>query len=246
MRILSRNEQDLCRRMLDGNGMDNYLSNIIDPQLAGVCISIIRNPQHVDLEFTIQNESPTPEETSKILDRTYEITRDILTAVTLIKMLEREGYIMLIQRATDLPSTSKFGRCIGNMPSIRHHFSDRNIAELLIEYNFKEIEITEEFKRFCDRGFIGRDEQRFRKQISITISALVVAILALLVNTFFNLLPKFTGGSKIKQEQIDTLANGLRSIELSVDSLNTYTLRSSSYIDSCFEQLKRNSSKKKH
>lgn len=44
--------------------------------------------------------------------------------------------------------------------------------------------------------------------------------IALLVNTFFNLLPKFTGGTKIKQEQIDTLSSGLKSIENKIDSIN--------------------------
>ena len=145
-------------------------------------------------------------------------------------MLEKEGYIMLIRRATNLPNTSKFGGCIGGMPSVRHQFSDPNIARLLIDYNSKEIEVTDEFRRFCDHGFVGRDEQRFRRQISRSTSALVIAITALLLNIFFNLLPKFTGGTKIKQDQIDILVSGLKSVENKVDSLNNTVIQYKSFL----------------
>ena len=39
MRILNKNEQDLCKRILAGNGNNNYLGNIINNKLWGVCIS---------------------------------------------------------------------------------------------------------------------------------------------------------------------------------------------------------------
>jgi hypothetical protein len=135
-------------------------------------------------------------------------------------MLEKEGYILLLQRATNIPNDSMFGGCIGNMPLVSYQFADPSVSDLLIEYVHKDIIVTEEFQRFCGQRFVSRDEQRFRRQIGITTSALVVAIAALLVNTFFNFLPKFTGGTKIKQEQIDTLANGLKSIEVKLESHN--------------------------
>jgi hypothetical protein len=174
----------------------------------------------VILEFTTQNAFPTDEETNVIIQRVEDISVEILTAVNLFKMLENEGYILLLRRATIVPNESKFGGCISGLPSITHGFADPSVSGLLLEYVHKEIIVTEEFRRFCEQGFIARDEQRFRRQIRIPTIGLYVAIAALLVNAVFNILPKVTGGTKIKQEQIDTLAAGLRSVGIKLDSLN--------------------------
>jgi hypothetical protein len=223
MRLLNKDEQELCRRILDGNGYNNYLGNIIDDKLWGVRISITRQPQNVDLLFTIQNPQPTQDEIDMTLQRSQEISVLILNVVNLIKLLEKENYIMLLQRATQISNQSMFGKGISNLPSISSSFSDPTISTLLIDYVDKEIFVTEEFRQFCNNGFIARDEQRFRRQIFITTSALIVAITALVVNTVFNLLPKFTGGTKIKQEQIDSIRTDLQKINSSIDTLNAQT-----------------------
>jgi len=220
MRILSTEEQDLCSRILKGSGQNNFLGNIIDHKLAGVCIDITKNPQNVFLEFTTRNKFPTSEEGEVMIARINEISFFTLTTVTLINLLEKEGYILLIQRATVPSNHSRFGGCIGNLPSVTSQFTDKNISDLLIQYCDKEIIATEEFKRFCKHKFIARDEQRFQTQFIVSIFALILTTIALLVNIFFNLLPKFTGGTKIKQEQIDTLSSGLKSVENKIDSLN--------------------------
>lgn len=223
MRILSIEEQDLCTRILTGSGQNNFIGNIIDHKLAGVCINIIKNPQNVFLEFTTRNQIPL-EESEQIINRINEISFFILTTVNLINLLEKEGYILLIQRVTQPSNNPRFGGCIDSLPSVTSYFADENIANLLVKYCDKEMIATEEFKRFCERKFLARDEQRFRTQFCVSIFALSMATLALLVNTFFNLLPKFTGGTKIKQEQIDTLSSGLKLVENKIDSINK-TLR---------------------
>jgi len=220
MRLLNQEEKDFCKRILDGDGDNNYLGNIIDIKLWGVRISITRNTQNVDLLFTIKDNRPTDEESKMIIQRSKDISALILNAVNLIKLLEKENYIMLLQRATTIPNASKFGQGIGNLPCISSNFSDPTISKLLIDFVDKEIFVTEEFRQFCTKKFIARDEQRFRKQVSITTAALSVTIIALIVNMFFNLLPKFTGGTKIKQEQIDSVRTDLKGINSAIDSLN--------------------------
>lgn len=220
MRLLNIDEQEICSRILNGNGNNNYLGNIIDNKLRGVRISITRNTQNVDLLFTIKNSTPTQDEIDETLGRINEISLLILNVVNLIKLLEKENYIMLLQKATTIPNQSAFGQGITNLPAITHNFSDPEISKLLIDYIDKEIFVTEEFRQFCENGFIARDEQRFRRQIRITTSALCVAILALVVNTVFNLLPKFTGGTKIKQEQIDSIRKDLKKISNSIEKSN--------------------------
>jgi hypothetical protein len=219
MRRLNKTEQDLCTRIQNGNGQNNYLGNIIDDKLNGVRISITRTPPNVDLLFTIQNPMPTKEEAAGIASKVQELSKDIVTTVNLISMLEKEGYIMLLQQTNVLPNQSTFGRGVSDMPFISTNLADKKISDLLIEYSTKEIIVTEEFNFFVKHNFNSRDEQRFRRQIFITKSALIVAVLALLINTFFNLLPKFTGGTKIKQEQIDSLRVDLKAISGKLESL---------------------------
>jgi hypothetical protein len=67
MRILSRNEQELCLKMLRGSGNNNYLGNLIDDKLQGVCIAYRRDQRFVQLRFTVQNPIPTEEETLFII-----------------------------------------------------------------------------------------------------------------------------------------------------------------------------------
>lgn len=186
-----------------------------------MCISGRRDSGKVELLFNFWSgeKHPTDGEATNIIQRIEEISLIILETVNLIKLLEKENYILTLQRAPN-ENEFKFGGCIGNVPQISYPFADENISKLLIEYLQKEIYVTEEFRRFCLYGFIARDEQRFRKQFRITITALIVTIIALLLNTIFNLLPKISGGTKIKQEQIDNIRNDLRQINSNIDSLN--------------------------
>jgi len=183
MRILSSEEQDLCKRILDGSGDNNYLSNIIYHRLGGISIAVRRSTKKVELLYTTQNRIPTAEEQQGAIDKIGEIQVLILTTVNLIRLLEKEGYIMLIRRTTNVSDYSEFGQAVVNLPKIGSDFADDKISELLIEYVDKEIYATEEFKVFCENGYIARDEQRYRNQLRRTSGILIVAIIALLLNT---------------------------------------------------------------
>ena len=207
MRILNSNEQDLCRKILNGNGNNNYLGNIIDHRLGGVCISVTMATKYVELVFTIPsgNNHPSPQETEIIIERISEISIVILETVNLINMLEKEVYIMLLQKSNNFSQNPKFGGCVSNMPSVTNHFADQKICDLLIEYINKEIYITEEFREFCNHGYIARDERRFRRQNSNATIAISVAMFAAFTNLFFNTWTKISDCQRINKEQFDTL-----------------------------------------
>jgi response regulator of citrate/malate metabolism len=63
-----------------------------------------------------------------------------------------------------------------------------------------------------------------------------VALIALLINTAFNLLPRFTGGTKIKQEQIDSLRTDLKKINSNIDSISGLTKQTTKKI---YDELKK-------
>ncbi|MBK9718260.1 MAG: hypothetical protein IPO85_12270, partial [Saprospiraceae bacterium] len=127
-----------------------------------------------------------------------ELTQLVLTLVNLIRILENDGYIILVQTADRVSSQSQFGNCVINETKIYKEFPDKNVIKLLLEYVEKEIVITEEFRRFCNKGFIARDEQRYKKQFIISTSALVVAICALCINTCINVRKRIIVSIQIK------------------------------------------------
>lgn len=220
MRRLSKEEQNLCIRILNGNGNNNYLQNIIEEKLHDVRIDLNRNTRRVELLFQTQNQFPTSEEGERILSRINILSLEILTAVNLINLLQKEGYILLYQKANKIDDNTSFGGIPTNLNYVAHEFGDTVVSELLIEYSIKEIVVTVEFQEFCKQGFIARDEQRFKKQIGLAYLAFAVALFAAFTNLGFNLWTKFSGGTEIKKHQIESVTSGLNGIENKIDTLN--------------------------
>jgi hypothetical protein len=219
MRTLSLEEQDLCQRMLNGNGNDNYLSNVIYNRLGGISIGIRRSTKKVELLYTTQNQMPTNDEQQNSIDKIGEIQVLILTIVNLIKLLEKDGYIMLIQKTNHIEDYEKFGQAISNLPYIRSDFADDKISELLIEYVNKEIYVTEEFKVFCSNNYIARDEQRYQNQIKRTTGILIVAIIALLLNTGVFIYSTFKSDNK--KDTIEKLKDDLMKVKNELKELKS-------------------------
>lgn len=213
MRTLNHEEKELCSRILKGHGRNNFLGNLIDDKIAGVRIHIIKSRKEVTLLLQTRNQVPLPEEHEQIIARIEQIRDYLITVINLLHMLDKEGYILLIQNSTHVDDEKQFGPGVRNLPAISSSFADGKIAELLIDYTDKEIYVTEAFREFCNNDYIANDLHRFRRQIRIAKSALIVAASALLLNTFFNAWSKFSGGTSIKKEQIDTLAYRLKAIE---------------------------------
>lgn len=71
---------------------------------------------------------------------------------------------------------------------------------------------TDEFRRFCSRGFIARDEQRFQRQIHFTVGALAVSTLLLVLNMAFTFWPKMTGESKKTLIKLDSMITDIHEI----------------------------------
>ncbi|MFP9114762.1 hypothetical protein ACLI1A_12540 [Flavobacterium sp. RHBU_3] len=209
MRLLNQTEKTLCDRILAGSGANNYIGNIIDRELVNTCILVSHTPMSASLEFTINNATPTKAETDWIISKTEEISLLVLHVVSLIKMLEKDGYILLLERGTNSRAAQKFGRCVGNLPSVGYSFNDPNVISLLCDYTNKEIYTTEEFKRFCENGYVPRDEQRFRRQILFTQIALGVALVAFLFNIWSNLKDKPEQEVKIDKVQYEELLKSM-------------------------------------
>lgn len=207
MRSLNKEEQQFCNRILQGNGNNNYIGNIIDDKLDNVRIVMNRQNSSVQIRVTISSQNHTDEDTSYVIKRNTEVCELILEVVNLIQLLEKEHYIMTLRRANQFQNPMSMGRGIVNLPSISSDIPDSNITNLLIEYCEKEIYVTEEFRLFCNRGFISRDEQRFQKQIKLTYGALKISILALLFNIGFNFYTLIINNRNIEKNKTETSHN---------------------------------------
>ena len=109
-------------------------------------------------------------------ERDAQIRRLILVTVNLIKLLEQEGYIMLFMSTTVEPNLSigagpdKIISVDGEEEIIetRSDIEDASVIKLLIEYNPKEIYVTEEFRVFCANGCIPRADVQFNQNLELT------------------------------------------------------------------------------
>ncbi len=210
MRSLNKEEQLFCKRILQGNGDNNYIGNIIDDKLENVRIVMDRQNSSVEIRVTTSTQIPSAIDFDYVKKRNAEVCELILEVVNLIKLLEKEHYIMTLRRANQVQNPMSMGRGCANLSFIKSEIPDSNITKLLIEYCEKEIYITEEFRQFCNRGFIARDEQRFQKQINLTNGALIISILSLLINIGFNVYTQIRSKRIIEKNKTETSHNSYR------------------------------------
>lgn len=173
MRLLSKQEQVLCRRILQGDGRNNYLANILDCYLPDAKITTNKEKQTVCIRYKMFAQDY---ENFPLFERDAEIRRLILETVTLIKLLQQEGYIMLFMNASEGPNSS-----IGAGPDIlistdeeaqtieiTSEIKDASVIKLLAEYSSKAIYVTEEFRVFCKNGCIPRSDVQFNENLELT------------------------------------------------------------------------------
>lgn len=237
MRKLNKIEEKFCRRILEreiiANKNDyekNNLSFVLAPELTefrlhgqkeGDNYSVTLQSDNSKTIVQINPDTGLREQTATFTPKKIKNSiSSIITAIHLIRMLEKEGYLLLFQE-DPLEDTFDVGSAKINeqIMYMTSSIYDEKINGSIIEYLFKDIIVTEEFKRFCKRGFIARDEQRFKYQIRTALTALIVATAAGLSNLYFNYIRSHAHPIEIKQSQIDELKGKIDTISNKLDSL---------------------------
>lgn len=173
MRLLSKLEQELCWLILQGDGRNNYLANILHSYLPDAKITTNKEKQTVCIRYKMFAQDY---ECFPLFERDAQIRRLILETVNLIKLLQQEGYIMLFMNASEEPNSS-----IGAGPDIlisadgeeqtveiESEIKDAYVIQLLAEYSSKAIYVTEEFRVFCENDYIPRSDVQFNKNLNLT------------------------------------------------------------------------------
>ncbi len=190
--------------------------------MEGICISVCFNPKKLTIHFNLPA-------IKNINEWVFEVEDMLFTTVALIELLEKEGFLLIYQtnsvfkieggRYVKLENTT-LGK--GTESGMKREIEDERYIDLMLKYCIKDIIPTDEFKRFCKRGFIARDEQRFRRQWLIAISALLVSV----ISSMANLKNFFSGGIKIKQEEIESIRLDVEKIKVGIDTMNNQHNRS--------------------
>ena len=104
MRLLSKLEQELCWLILQGNGNNNYLANILDGYLPDAKIYVSKKKEKKEKKkpevYILYKMLARDEEKFPLGERDDQIRSLILETVALIKLLEQEGYILLFMNTT--------------------------------------------------------------------------------------------------------------------------------------------------
>lgn len=161
MRLLSELEQKICDCILTREGPNNLLQNVLDPLLGNVKIEVKDVGEKYEVEICYKERVSDSED-----EETHEL---ILTAVNLIQLLEREGYIMLYMVLDKQLSETSFGPGASNQSTVdRLKINDDDVKKLLAEYVWKRIYVTEEFRVFCANGCIPRADVQFNQSLELT------------------------------------------------------------------------------
>lgn len=181
MREFTIDEQQLLKRINNGQGRNLY--SLIDPWIRGVSFRVDTTLNSID--FIIEEHENSLE---MLINRFLEIQTIVIQSINLLKLFEEKGYLFTFINANQLPSSPfTFGQAATNTPTIPYHFPDPRISKMFCEYSVREIFVTPELDKFINDGFITREEGRANRQWKTTRNALIIAIVALLLNVFFNI-----------------------------------------------------------
>jgi hypothetical protein len=194
MRIFTQTEQNLLIRINNRQGINLY--SLIDPWIEGVSFTV--NTVTNDVTILFEQNSLVNQGVS-LNQRLNEIQTILIQSVNLIKLFEEKGYILTFRNTNQIPNPFTFGIFQINSPSIPYHFPDSRISELITKYSTEEIFVTPELDHFINvDGFRTREMVRATRQFRVTLTALIVAILALFSNFGFNMYNAFKPSSSQK------------------------------------------------
>lgn len=187
MRMLNIEEERLCFILLQNSGPNCTIATLMDDRLQDVSIKSSKKNTKIELFYNQLKDIDSDQDANELVNKMQEISILIMTTINMIKLLEKGGYIMLLQMANVTNDDSTIGQLVESENYTSMEFADKNLSKKYLHYRYKEIYITEEFKMFCNKGFISRDELRYQRQSNLTRWILIVAIVAFIVNILISI-----------------------------------------------------------
>lgn len=224
MRQLSPVEQQLMTRMQKGQG--NNLPNLIDPFLDKIRIRFNRQAKQVDILAETTQSIPEGGELAEVMERINMTSQIIVSAVNLINLLNREGYVILYTAANQIEDEITFGQGVSNAPFVAHKFPDTRITDLLIQYSTQEIVFTPEAEEYVVNNFTTRDELRHqnnitlaKRSIRIACGGVIVAIVTVLISLGLDIYDRNKTIDTTQQDKIENIDTDLDKTNDNLDKL---------------------------
>ena len=184
-----------------------YFGELVDQQLKTALIKVDTALEKVKL---VVPASASGEESEQ---KRFGAIADLILMVSVLELLEKDGYVLLYRVSGRTQEQYEFGnKELASVAREEVPIIDERTTALLCKYSVMDIIPTDEFRRFCSRGFIARDEQRFQRQIHFTVGALAVSTLLLVLNMAFTFWPKMTGESKKTLIKLDSMITDIHEI----------------------------------
>jgi len=229
MRKLSKFELSLVSQMTDKDWSGNLnIPNLLDGDLQGLRIKILRKEKEVKILFEIEQTTPKDNESRRIITRVGEINEIIISTVNLINLLEKEGYIILFESSNQIENEIIFGRGAINKPSVGYLFPDNRTSELLVKYSTPQIIITPELLEFRRMNYKTREEVRHEQNIRLAWIGILVAIFATVLSLIFNIYDSFSKNDEEKckcPQSIDCICNSLLEIKAELKVSNEFIIK---------------------
>lgn len=211
MRLLNSGERAFCKQLVNFGSAHFYFGDLVDEKLTEVGLTVDSANRKAALLLPPRSESNAEQLRFKAIST-------LLTMVSVLELLEKDGYVLLFRISSRTEEQYRFGRKdVDLKDALVYPIIDDRTLTLLCKYSRKDIIPTDEFRRFCSHGFISRDEQRFKRQISFTVSALAVSTALLVLNMAFTFWPKMSGESKKTMNKLDSMITDIHDIRSSME-----------------------------
>jgi len=204
MRQLSANEKEIIKRIARNDKVS--FDNILGDRLPDSKITVDFNNRDAKIFYN-------PDSKEDIAEQTFI---ELITVVNLIRLLEREAYIVLFKKVVNF---NKSDNVIGNKSigdNHAHIFDDNKIIGELLDLSHIDIYPTEELKYFVKK-FKTREQRNHSQTILWTIISISIAFLLGIIPLVLNYFDKTAENELIKirqtNEELIKITNEIRDLK---------------------------------
>ncbi|MCE6987473.1 hypothetical protein [Dyadobacter sp. CY323] len=185
MRSLGLFERTICNKLLTSDNKNLIVGELLDFSDIPLGMECDFHTNSA-LLFNLDNNNTSFENFGYGHDQVTMYVRKVITVISLISLLEKEGYIITFSFGHFSPKKicTRLYQKVSEKPKFKYAFPDPTIEKLILQNFQKQIIITQEFRDFITSSFVTRDENRFRETRQISIWALIIAILTAVISIF--------------------------------------------------------------
>ncbi|MHC1733829.1 MAG: hypothetical protein AB9888_17595 [Bacteroidales bacterium] len=184
MRQINDFEKDILKRIVNyyNRGIVPNLASVIDPYLANkdIHLDFVANTAEIRADIQYYNQGT-------LIDEVRSLTLRIVTAVTLLKYLQDNGFLTIFNEATQQQNQERYGQLIQGQNFVTATIPDTNVKNLLLDYSLKSILVSQALIDFVANDFRTKEQVESDRDNSINKRNLSIAVIALVASTIIGI-----------------------------------------------------------